>query len=285
MRLFLIIMAVVIAGIAVLVLLRTPRTDRNWQAPLARAPQFTQIPDGAWTLDHLRTFEFGTEGPVFEGWRPTELNPNDLTEIWFFVEPFEDWDAAAHSFLSFVFEGDAPQTVSVSVEARKEEGETYSGIRGLFNAYELIYLWSTEKDILTRIAINLDHELYAYKLDVTPEQARAILDHFIARTNRLIERPRFYNTLTSNCTNELAKAVNEAFPGALPWHYSHILTGYSAERLNALNFIEADKPFKEFRASADIRAAVQAVQSIDAGEFSKHWRSEHEKISQTRIAD
>jgi len=276
MRLFFIILLAVTGAIALFIILRKPRADRNWMAPLAHAPQFIQRGDSVWALDHLRGYEFGADGASVKKWRPAQFDCADLTEIWFFVEPFTQWNAAAHSFLSFVFAGQTSQTVSVSVEARRKEGDAYSGLRGMLNAYELIYLWSTEKDILTRIAINLDHNLYAYKLDITPEQARAVLDYFIARTNRLKDHPRFYNTVASNCTNELAKAVNDAFPGALPWHYSHILTGYSAERLHALQFIRAEGPFEDFKARADIRSTVQGEQDTHIDEFSNAWRRNHD---------
>jgi len=276
MRLFFLLLMLAAAGIVILTLARTPRADRNWEAALARAPQFTpQVTDqgGAWALDHLRAFEFDATGATTKNWRPASIDPAALTEIWFFIEPFGRWDGVAHSFLSFVFAGGNPQTISVSVEARREEGEDYSAIRGAFNAYELIYLWSTEKDILTRIGVYLDHDLYAYRLDVTPEQARAILDHFITRTNRLSERPRFYNTLTSNCTNELAKAVNDAFPGALPWHLSHVLTGRSAERLHALEFVEGGADFEAIKARAEIGAVVRTLDGAGDDAFSEQWRA------------
>ncbi|MEO0850611.1 MAG: DUF4105 domain-containing protein, partial [Pseudomonadota bacterium] len=64
----------------------------------------------------------------------------------------------------------SPQTISVSVEARKEAGEPYSAILGALRAYELSYIWSTEKDVLSRIAVKLDHQLFAYKLNLTDEQ-------------------------------------------------------------------------------------------------------------------
>ncbi len=274
MRLFFLILMLVIAVVALIIGLRTPRTDRDWQAPLSRAPLFGQTENGRWAIDHLRAFEFAPEGAAVAEWRPVEIDPAALQEIWFFVEPFESWDAVAHSFVSFVFDGETPQTISVSVEARKEEGEDYSALRGAFNAYELLYVWSTEKDILTRIAVHLDHELYAYRLDVSPEQARAILEHFIARTNRLIERPRFYNTLTSNCTNELAKAVNDAFPGSLPWRRSHVFTGRSAEYLHRLGFLEGGKDFEAIRATAEIRSAVHAAKDLPDGPFAAQWRAQ-----------
>lgn len=272
MRLFFIILTLIILGVALLTLLRSPRTDREWEPHQAPTPVFSPQTDGVWRLSPLREYAFDASGPVRTDWRDISLRPNDLSEIWFFVEPFAGWDGVGHTFLSFVFEGKSPQVVSVSVEARKEVGEEYSALRGLFNAYELLYQWSTEQDIVTRITQHLGHDLYAYKLDVSPEQARAILDHFIQRTNRLHARPRFYNTITSNCTNELAKAVNEAYPGALPWRREHVFTGRSDRYLLQRGFIAGDGDYQEVRERANIREIISGLSIEDPDAFSARWR-------------
>ncbi|WP_375202302.1 Lnb N-terminal periplasmic domain-containing protein [Hyphococcus sp.] len=259
-------------GFILSVVLKTPRHDRDWVVGLSRMPVFEPMADGHWRLQNLRAFEF-SQHHAAKDWRDTKLNPADLEEIWFFVEPFPAFKGAAHTFISFVFGGDTDQTIAISVEARKERGEVYSGFNGLFNKFELIYLWSTEKDVLTRIAVGLGHDLYAYKLDVTTEQGREILMHFIERTNELEDHPRFYNTFTSNCTNELVKSINGAFPGALPWHYSHVLTGYSARRLHHLGFLEHKAaPFESLRSHALASEPIRAAAEESNADFPDGWR-------------
>ena len=257
--------------VATFVLWPKPKLDRDWEHGFSRMPVITDD-SGIWKIKDLRSFSFEKDGPKVEQWDTRRFNVEDLKEIWFFVEPFEGSDLFAHSFLSFVFEGETQQTISVSVEARKEVGEAYSAILGVFNAFELLYVWSTEKDILTRIAINLDHPLYAYKMDLTPEQSKAIFEHFAERTNTLAKRPRFYNTLTSNCTNELAKAVNDAFPGAIGWHPSFVLTGGSAKHLHELGYVEGGEAFNAITAKANIKELVEANANLAAPGFSKTWR-------------
>jgi hypothetical protein len=257
-----------------MVALRSPHADRDWEPSLSRAPVFESLGGDSWRIRNFRAFVFGAYGPSQSDWRDETVNAGDLQEIWFFVEPFEYWDGAAHNFMSFVFDGETGKALSVSVEARKEKDETYSPLRGALNAYELLYLWSTEKDVMTRIAVSLDHDLYAYRLNLTREQAREVFLHFVERTNALTERPRFYNTLTSNCTNELAKAVNDAFPGALPWHYSNIFTGFSAERLYGLGFLAGDdEGFDALTAQAEVGAATRALAEAPEGLFSPAWRA------------
>ena len=257
-----------------MVALRTPRTDREWEPALSRAPEFESLGPDRWRIRNFRDFVFAAQGPAQAKWRDDTIDASDLEEIWFFVEPVTYWDGAAHNFMSFVFGGETAATISVSVEARKEKGENYSPLRGAMNAYELLYLWSTEKDVMTRIAVGLGHDLYAYRLDLTREQAREVFQHFVERTNALKQRPRFYNTLTSNCTNELTKAVNDAFPGALPWHYSNILTGFSAAHLYELGFLAGGADdFDALKARAEVGAAARSLAQEPEDDFSAAWRA------------
>ncbi len=260
---------------AALVLSKTPQSDRNWKPLFSKVAAFEEAAPGRYRLPQLRDYEFTAGGENTPGWRPAEVNAADIAEMWFFIEPFPDNPLFAHSFLSFVFKDDSGRrkTMSVSIEARMETDEQYSPVDGALRNYELMYVWSTERDILTRIAVGLDHTLYAYKLRLEPDQMRRLFEYFVRRTNELAERPRFYNTLHSNCTNELAKAVNEAFPKALPWHRSWVFTGRSADWLYELGFIE-DRKKSTFRAltdRSDIRLLVHAHAAENA--FEDAWRA------------
>ena len=50
----------------------------------------------------------------------------------------------AHPMLSFQFANALP--ITMSIETRKEKGESYSAIGGLYRQYELIYLATDERD-------------------------------------------------------------------------------------------------------------------------------------------
>ena len=64
----------------------------------------------------------------------------------FMVERFHPSDAPAHTFLSFGFE-DGEQ-VCVSVEIRRERGESFAPLRALYRQYELLYVVADERDVL-----------------------------------------------------------------------------------------------------------------------------------------
>lgn len=270
---------------AATVLSKTPRADRDWKPALTRVASFEASGPGQYRLPALRDYTFSTGGAEAPGWRETDINAADITGMWFFIEPFPENPLFAHSFLSFAFEGDTSQreVLSVSIEARMEKDEDYSAIAGALRNYELMYVWSTERDIMTRIAVGLDHELYAYKINLEPEQMRRIFEYFVQRTNELAERPRFYNTLHSNCTNELAKAVNAAFPKALPWHRSWVMTGRSAEWLYDLGFIEKREAasFRMLTESSEIRGLVHA--HAGASNFAEAWRASFGAATETQL--
>ena len=69
----------------------------------------------------------------------------------------------------------------------------------------------------------------------------------VYKTQDLYQHPRFYNTVTSNCTNNLADFANDVKSGTVPFHYSRYLTGYSGEFLYDLGYIPHDKSYEEIR--------------------------------------
>ncbi|MEL6369350.1 MAG: DUF4105 domain-containing protein [Pseudomonadota bacterium] len=270
--------ALFLAGVSVA--MKSPRTDREWATQFQNVASFENPEPFQYKLRNLRKFEYHPDGSVEERWGQVNLNTENLVEAWFFVEPFPASDLFGHTFISFVFDnGDGTHdTVSVSVEARKEQGENYSAILGVFREYELSYVWSTEKDVSTRIAVSLDHPLYAYKINQENNQAQIIFDHFVQRTNSLVEKPRFYNTVFSNCTNELFKAVNEAFPGSVPRNPTWLLTGRSAQYLHASGYL-SDKSvsFDDVKARARVDEFMREAAGLPERDFSRKWREAHER--------
>ena len=117
----------------------------------------------------------------------------------------------------------------------------------------------------------LPDELYGYRLNVSRQTARAALRHFIARTNDLAARPRFYNTFFSNCTNELAKTVNAGDEDVIPYHYSFVLTGFADRYLHRLGYLgETDSDFAAIRSAGHLNTIVRA----NAGAGEKTWPAE-----------
>ena len=276
----LIILAVVVVAVLIAILqldLKAPRADRNWEPEFANLTTFEDLGGGRWRLNNLRYWTWNESGAKDKIWGDRTIDENAVTALWYYVQPFGGWDGIAHTFVVFELagkDGEAADYIGVSVEARREIGEVYSSLSGLFRAYELTYLWASEKDLLTRRAVYLPDELYGYRLNVPPETARAALRHFIARTNDLAARPRFYNTLSSNCTNELAKTVNGGGEDIIPYHYSFVLTGFADRYLHRLGYLgEPDRDFAAIQRAGHLNAIVRANAGASEKAFSKAVRA------------
>jgi hypothetical protein len=125
------------------------------------------------------------------------------------------------------------------VETRRELGETYSLVGGVLKAFEVTHIWAYEEDLVTRRVELLDYPLTRYRVSVPNEYVARIFQQFVDETAALATVPRWYNTLTTNCTSALIAYVNEAEPGAIPWNYSFVLTGRADTYLERLGYLDA----------------------------------------------
>jgi len=235
----------------------TPRSDLDWTENLAVIPKVT-IEGDNFSLDPVMDWSYTAEGPAAKDSTSFAGKISDVKNIWFMVEPQPGQPYAAHTLLLFEFPGD--RMVGLTVEARLEKTETYSAVDGMFNRYELAYMWNTAKELLTRRAVYLDKDIYIYPLTLSDEQKQSFLRGLLQRTIDISVRPRFYNTLASNCTNELAKVAK------LAWHYSWILTGYSPRRLFDLKIIPGPD-FASARDLALIGNEIRAWNNLPSREF------------------
>ena len=251
-----------------------PSHDREWQGYVSRHATVSWHTPARFSLRNVRNWEWNADGPVRKRWETRRHDLDDLRAIWFFVEPFPGAPAFAHTFITFEFgEGRGREFLSVSVEARREIGEDYSAFRGLRGDFELIFAWSTERDILTDSVLNFGHEMRMYRVNVTPEQARRILRGFLARTEEIARRPERYNTLRHNCTTELAAVVNREFGDPIPWHTSFVFTGGAAKYLHRLGYLgEPERPFRQVRARARVERLIAHFAELSERRFSAALR-------------
>lgn len=197
------------------------RTDRDWYPYLARTAH-VELRDDRFTVSPVSDWRYASAGETATDYIDAAYDFAALRTVWFMLEPQPGSQLAAHTLLLFEFEGD--RMLGLTIEARREAGEDYSAFNGLFNAFELAYVWGTARDFLTRRTVMLDHEVFIYPVDITDEQERMLLRRLLERTQALETQPRYYNTVLSNCTNELAKAAG------FHWAPAYVLTGRSEDR-------------------------------------------------------
>jgi hypothetical protein len=248
---------------------KAPRADRDWTQDVSRQPTALVRSDGTVAITDIRDWDYDETGPTRRAWRDGTYDPDRLVALWFNLDPFPDWDGVAHTYLVFEFAAGTPQRyLGISVEARKQRGETYSGLKGLFRQYELLHVWASESDLVKRRGLYLGEDVYQYRLELAPEQVRAVFSAFIQQTQALAERPRFYNTLLSNCTNELARTIRRT-GGEIPRHYSFYLTGFADSYLHRLGYIvPAGGDFAEIRKAALRNQLIRSHAGRDGAAFS-----------------
>ena len=234
--------------------LRQPSHDREWRTEIAVMPKVV-VEDPVYKIDQVRDWTYSAEAITSEAYHAGDYNVDDLVGTWLMVEPFGGSDAIAHTLILFEFSGE--RMLALTIEARKEKGEIYSAVKGAFRSYELVYLWAEARDVLTRRARYLDHEIFVYPISLTDGERKAFFDALVDETNRLYARPRFYNTLFSNCTNELAKTAG------LKWNSAFITTGYAPQHLFKVETIPGRADGVAFEAVKNAAHATDLIEAVN----------------------
>lgn len=232
------IFCIILLALLVLFVLRKPLLDRQWDPDVAILAQTEQTTDG-FTITDARNWTY-TPGTVeSQNYFNQTYLYDDLESATFYLQPLDSTGLIAHTFVVFDF-GESYglyRRLGISVETRREDGEQYSIIGGLFNKFELTHTWATEMDLTSRRTIYYDYALIPYDITVSHKEQVAILKEFISQTHNLATKPQFYNTALRNCTNVLAQYINQIQSGAIPYHLSFIFTGLSARYLERLGYI------------------------------------------------
>jgi hypothetical protein len=148
--------------------------------------------------------------------------------------------------------------IAFSIETRKEAHEGFSSIARFFKQYELAIVAADERDVV-RLRSNIRGEdVRIYRLGMTPNNARLLLHEYLEGANELARTPRFYNTLTSNCTTLVFNMMRIIHPG-LPLDMRVIFAGYLPNYTYAVGATDTSIPFERLRELSKIRdKAAQA---------------------------
>jgi hypothetical protein len=223
-----------------------PSNDREWLEVMDRVPT-AEFHGRSVTVHNVRNFAYRSLDDFDARW---ETRTYDLTAVEsadLLISGFS-WDrrGPAHSFFSFGFEDG--EHLAISVEARREEGEYYSPLRGLFRQYELMYVVGDELDLVARRTNYGGTPLYLYRLRVEPALVQALLTSALQRANRLAGHPEFYNTLTSSCSTNMVRHVEQLYQAPLPFDPRKWVPGYLDNLAYELGFLATDGDPDEMRA-------------------------------------
>ncbi|MBN1407316.1 MAG: DUF4105 domain-containing protein, partial [Calditrichaceae bacterium] len=198
------------------------------------------------TINNVRNFRYISEDSFIVDYYNRIYILDKLESLWFVLSPFADhWRGPAHSFLSFEFSDS--QYVSISVEARKEVGESYSIIGGMLKKFELMYVVGDERDLIGLRTVIWDDDVFVYPIKTEKNNIRKLFIDVLERAQKLQAEPEFYNTIWSNCTSTLYDHVNKIWPRRLPGGWKLILTGYSDELVYDNDLINTTLSLEEAR--------------------------------------
>ena len=198
-----------------------PSNNHQWEEDVAQMTSGSIEGDQV-TLFNVRNFDWHSETEYTPRWETREYDLSKLTSVDMLTSHW-GMDAIAHVLVSFGF--DDGQFVTFSVEIRKKKGQQFSEIAGFFKQYELSILATDERDAIGVRPNVRGEDTFLYRIDMPADIRKKLFLSYIEQANQLIEQPRFYNTVTANCTT-LVFGMMQHISGGLPLDARLLLTGY-----------------------------------------------------------
>lgn len=251
-----------------------PSNERDWMPDVAKTG-WAEIDGNLVTLHNVRNCDYRTETNYTARWETRTVDLSHLTGIDMAINY---WGSPymAHPIISFQF-SDAPP-VCFSIETRKEKGESYSAVGGIYRQYELIYIVADERDVI-RVRTNYRkvEDIYLYRLNIPLEKARERFMEYVTTLNNLKDHPRWYNAVTNNCTTSIRTQHGKS---RRPWDWRILVNGMADEMLYENGAFAGGKmPFAELKKRSLINKP--ALEANDSPDFSARIRANAPSFSET----
>jgi Domain of unknown function (DUF4105) len=244
-----------------------PTHHKDWRADLTVLP-YAEIGVDRVRLVNIRDCVYRTEEDYDVRHYNRLVMLNDVRTVDFIVVPFKEAPLLAHTMLSFGM-ADGEQLV-FSFEARLQKGQTYAAVGGALNAFELIYVVGSERDLIRLRTRVRKVDVYLYPILAQPDRVQKLFVAAVARVNEIARQPEFYDTLNNNCTTNIVDLINELKPGAIPQDIRVLLPGHSDKLAYELGLLAVQGPFEQIRAACKINLVAEL--NYDAPDFSQRIR-------------
>lgn len=234
-----------------------PSNHRHWQPDVERTAT-AEIHGDVVTFHNVRNFIYRTETDYTPRWESREVHLSHLAGLDVAINYWgSPW--MAHPIACFRFTDSPP--ICFSIETRKEVGESYSAIGGIYRQYELSYIIADERDVVrVRTNYRTGEDVYLYRLSMPVEQARQLFLQYIKAANTLSEQPRWYNAITTNCTTSIREQRAES--ERLPWDWRMLVNGKGDEMMYERGqLITSGLSFPELKARSRINDWAKAADS------------------------
>jgi hypothetical protein len=146
---------------------RASRRDlaRSLDRPLGGVACAEQLPpldyDSSVTVQNVRNFKYRSESDYDRRWETRTYNLDRIRGVDLFLS-FWGPTQIAHTIVSWDFEDG--QHLAISIETRRDEGESYSAVRAFFRQYELYYVVADERDLVGLRTNYRGEQVYLYQI-------------------------------------------------------------------------------------------------------------------------
>ena len=242
-----------------------PSNDRDWQPDVAYVAA-ASIAGDVLTVRNVRNFNWRSADDFDARWETRQYHLSQLQGADLFLSYWAG-ESIAHAIVSFNFADSDP--LAFSIEIRKQQGENFSATAGFFKTYELAIIAADERDVVKVRSTVRGEDVRIFRLDMEPATAHGLLREYVTLANDVSARPRWYNTLTANCTTMIFGMARRLDPRTrLDWRI--LLPGQLPSYLRDREFVSRDVPLTALIAAA--RIGPRAAAPPPDPEFSQRIR-------------
>jgi hypothetical protein len=235
---------------------------------------YAEISGSQYLLRNIRDCEYLSTQDFVVNYHDRLVDLAQIRSVDFIVVPFKPNSPLAHTMVSFGL--DDGSYLCLSVESRRQVGDSYQALAGLTRGYDLIYVLGEERDLIGVRTNHFEVDVYVYPTMASADRAQAFFVDVVERMNELKTNPEFYKLLSNNCTTNLKDHVNNISPNRVHNSLAILFTGFSARYAHRIGLIENRIPFDDLKAICYINDL--AKESLKQPDFSQHIRSRRHQI-------
>ncbi|MFH4157609.1 Lnb N-terminal periplasmic domain-containing protein [Acinetobacter bereziniae] len=247
------------------------KQDREWSPEVSRI--FSYEKQGQLvTIHNVRNFDWRTTDQYDERWETRTYNLDDITGV-NIITSYWMGPQIAHTLVSFNFSNQRP--LVFSIEIRKEKNESFSAIGGFFRQFELSLIAADEKDIVYTRSNIRGEQVYFFPVRLPKAESQALFEEYLSKSADLAKHPKWYNTLTSNCTTLVFDMVQAISAQKLPTDYRLIASGYLPNYLYDLGALNHHWSMHEWYEKAHVNSRTDEYAHFkyqNSANFSKVLR-------------